>query len=224
MTFSIAARCTQTGMFGVAVCSSSPAVGARCAFARAGVGAAASQNLTDPVLGEALLDAMAAGLGADAAMARLAGGRADIQYRQLIAVDADGGSAVFSGAHVLGVHGAARALGVAAAGNLLASAAVPEVMVAAFQVAPGVLGARLLAAMRAAAEAGGEAGPVHSIGMKIVDRLSWPLIDLRVDWVETEPVDQLHRLWEVYAPQAEAYVARALHPGGAPSFGVAGEP
>ncbi|GIR51209.1 MAG: hypothetical protein CM15mP60_2700 [Alphaproteobacteria bacterium] len=53
MTFSIVARCAKTGQFGMAVASSSPAVAARCAYARAGVGAAASQNVTDPRLGPA---------------------------------------------------------------------------------------------------------------------------------------------------------------------------
>ncbi|MEY5037786.1 MAG: hypothetical protein RL472_892, partial [Pseudomonadota bacterium] len=51
MTFSLVARCAETGMFGVAISSSSPAVAARCAYARAGVGAVASQNITDPRLG-----------------------------------------------------------------------------------------------------------------------------------------------------------------------------
>ena len=59
MTFSIVARCADTGMFGVAVSSSSPAVAARCAYARAGVGAVASQNVTDPRLGPQGLDLMA---------------------------------------------------------------------------------------------------------------------------------------------------------------------
>lgn len=59
MTFSLVARCTQTGRFGMVVSSSSPAVAARCAHARAGVGAAASQNVTDPTLGPRLLDLMA---------------------------------------------------------------------------------------------------------------------------------------------------------------------
>jgi len=60
MTFSIVARCAERGLFGMAVSSSSPAVAARCAFARAGVGAVASQNVTDPRLGPGTLDAMAA--------------------------------------------------------------------------------------------------------------------------------------------------------------------
>ena len=56
MTFSLVARCAQTGMFGLAVASSSPAVAARFSYARAGVGAVASQNVTDPSLGPLTLD------------------------------------------------------------------------------------------------------------------------------------------------------------------------
>ena len=77
MTFSIVARCAKTGQFGMAVASSSPAVAARCAYARAGVGAAASQNVTDPRLGPAALDRLAAGLDAEAALDAVIGGGVD---------------------------------------------------------------------------------------------------------------------------------------------------
>jgi uncharacterized Ntn-hydrolase superfamily protein len=225
VTFSIVARCRATGMFGVAVCSSSPAVAARCAFARAGVGAATSQNITDPALGPLLLDEMAAGHGAEQAMRALTAGQTNMAYRQMIAVDAAGRTAVFSGARTLGVHATAQADDVAAAGNLLANDGVPAAMIAAFQASDGaVLGERLIDAMRAAMAAGGEAGPVHSIGLKIADKLSWPLADLRVDWAETAVVDQLRALWDVYAPQANDYVTRALDPGHAAGFGVPGDP
>ena len=68
MTFSLVARCAETGMFGMAISSSSPAVAARCAYARSGVGAVASQNITDPTLGPKTLDKMAAGLSASSAV------------------------------------------------------------------------------------------------------------------------------------------------------------
>ena len=71
MTFSIAARCVDTGMFGIAVSSSSPAVAARCAHARAGIGAFGTQNITDPRLGPAGLDLMAKGASAEQAIAAL---------------------------------------------------------------------------------------------------------------------------------------------------------
>jgi len=211
-------------MFGVAVCSSSPAVAARCAFARAGVGAATSQNITDPALGERLLDLMASGLHARDALAALTRAEPNIDFRQLISVDATGETAVFSGVHTLGLNAVAHAPGATAAGNLLATVDVPAAMVAAFQANTSAFGDRLLSAMQAAMAAGGEAGPVHSAGLKIVDKLSWPLVDLRVDWAEEGVIDQLQALWEIYAPQAADYVTRALHPETAPGFGVPGDP
>lgn len=224
MTFSIVARCEATGTFGVSVCSSSPAVGARCSFARAGVGAVASQNITDPALGDALIAAMAAGSSAPRALADLSASQPHIAHRQLIAVDANGESAAFSGARTLGVYATARARDVAAAGNLLAASDTPEAMVEAFRASAGPLGERLIIAMQAAVAAGGEAGPVHSIGLKIVDKLSWPIVDLRVDWADDAPVDRLQALWDIYAPLAADYVIRALNPERAPSFGVPGDP
>jgi len=211
-------------MLGVSVCSSSPAVAARCSFARAGVGAVASQNITDPALGDALIAAMQAGASASRALADLTATQPHIAYRQLIAVDAEGEPAAFSGARTLGLHATAQAHNVAAAGNLLANSQPPQAMVDAFLANSGHLGERLIAAMHAAMAAGGEAGPVHSIGLKIVDRLSWPIVDLRVDWADEAPVDRLHALWDLYAPLADDYVTRALDPESAPSFGVPGDP
>ena len=150
MTFSIVARCAGTGMFGVAVASSSPAVAARCAYARAGVGAVASQNVTDPTLGPKTLDLMALGASAPEAVAVLKATRAHIGYRQVLAVDAAGRAAIHSGANVLGTHAEARAENVASGGNLLADAGVPQAIVDGFLGATGHLGDRLVAALRAA--------------------------------------------------------------------------
>ena len=71
MTLSIAGRCARSGEFGVAISSSSPAVAARCAWARADVGAACTQNITDPRLGKVLLDSIANGDAASEAMAAI---------------------------------------------------------------------------------------------------------------------------------------------------------
>jgi uncharacterized Ntn-hydrolase superfamily protein len=224
MTFSIAARCPRTGEFGIAVASSSPAVAARCAHARAGVGVVASQNITDPTLGPAGLDLMASGLSAEESLARLTASGPDIQYRQLALVDFRGGTAAFSGRHTLGVHAAEQGAGVVAAGNLLATPSVPAAMVATFAAQPEQpLGLRLVAAMRAAVAAGGEAGPVHSAGLLVVRDVAWPVADLRVDWHETDPIAALADLWALWEPQMEAYVTRALNPAGAPAYGVPGD-
>jgi uncharacterized Ntn-hydrolase superfamily protein len=223
MTFSIAARCAETGMFGIAVSSSSPAVAARCAHVRAGVGAFGTQNITDPRLGPAGLDLMAKGASAEQAVAALKQSAPYIAFRQLTAVDAKGGTAAHSGDRTLGRHATAQALNVVAAGNLLRDEEIPAKMVAAFQRAQGHLGDRLLTAIEAALAAGGEEGPVHSAGMLIVRDVPWPIADLRVDWSDGDPIAELRRLWGIYKPQMEEYVTRALNPTAAPSFGVLGD-
>lgn len=223
MTFSLVARCSETGMFGVAVSSSSPAVAARCAYARAGVGAVASQNVTDPTLGTKGLDLMAAGSDAAQAIETLCNTGNHMAYRQVLAVDTAGGTATHSGPNALGTWAEAKAINVAAGGNLLANADIPRVMVDAFQGSTGPLGDRLLHAMHAAAAAGGEAGPIHSAGMMLVRDVSWPVADLRIDWTEGDPIAELDALWQRYAPQLDAYVTRALNPDDAPSYGVPGD-
>ena len=209
-------------MFGVVISSSSPAVAARCSFARAGVGAVASQNVTDPRLGPATLDRMAAGASAEDAVAAVAESEFP-DYRQVLAVDAAGGSAVHSGARALGIWTAARGRDCASGGNLLDNDGVPAAMVAAFTAADGPLGDRLVAALRAGRDAGGEAGPVHSAGLLMVDRMSWPVAELRCDWTEEDPVEAVATAWGIYQPQMEAYVTRALDPRAAPSYGVPGD-
>ncbi len=222
MTFSLLARCADTGMFGMVIASSSPAVAARCVHARAGVGVVASQNITDPALGPRLLD-MLTHQSAPDAMAALTATTPDIAYRQLLAVDATGRTAMHTGAHVLGVWGTAVGRGVVAGGNLLANVAVPQAMVGVFAAAEGHLADRLMAALHGGLAAGGEAGPVHSAGLLLVDRLSWPLVDLRCDWADDDPIGQLAAVWRVYRPQMQAYVTRAEDPGGAPRYGVPGD-
>jgi uncharacterized Ntn-hydrolase superfamily protein len=222
MTFSLIARCARTGQFGMVISSSSPAVAARCAHVRAGVGVVASQNITDPALGPELLDLMAAGKPAGVALAEATAGRAHIGYRQLLVLGRTGGAAIHSGREVLGLWGEAVGEDCAAGGNLLADAGVPDAMVAGFAAATGHLGDRLMAALMAGLAAGGEAGPVHSAGLKIADRLDWPLVDLRIDWSD-RPIAALAEAWAVYRPQMAAYVQRALDPGAAPSYGVPGD-
>jgi uncharacterized Ntn-hydrolase superfamily protein len=223
MTFSLVARCAETGMFGVAISSSSPAVAARCSYARAAVGAVASQNITDPTLGPCALDLMAGGATAAQAIARIRAEAAFVEFRQVLVIDAAGGTAIHSGPNALGIWAEAQGKDVASGGNLLANSGVPQAIVAGFEAAKGHLGDRLIAAMRAGLAAGGEAGPVHSAGLRIVDKVSWPVADLRCDWTDDCPIDALAALWDRYKPQLDAYVQRALDPRAAPSYGVPGD-
>ena len=95
-------------------------------------------------------------------------------------------------------------------------------MVEAFAVTGGHLGARLVAALVAGLATGGEQGPVRSAGMLVVDRVSWPVADLRVDW-DDAPIERLSDLWEVWEPQLADYVTRALDPTGGAQLRSPGE-
>ncbi|OAV62599.1 DUF1028 domain-containing protein [Enteractinococcus helveticum] len=222
MTFSIVAR-DNTGAFGSAVCSSSPAVAARCMHLRDGVGVVNSQNVTDPRLGAVLLDQLSVGKTATEAVADVAVSTQHVEYRQLLVLGADQPGAIFSGTEALGVVGEAAGANSLAAGNLLADANVPQVMVEAFETATGDLESRLMAAMQAAKAAGGEAGPVHSIGMAVVREAGWRVTDLRIDWTEDDPIQGLQDLLEIWLPQRDDYVIRGLNPTFAPSYGVPGD-
>jgi len=206
MTFSVIGRCDKTGQMGIAISSSSIAVGARCPWLRAGVGAVSTQNITLPAATQ---------------------NEAYAQYRQIILMNAKGETAVFSGSETLGIHNSASGRQCVAAGNLLKSLHVIPAMTAAFEQASGHLADRLLAALQAALKAGGEAGPVHSAALSIVDcnrpEVNWPVLDLRVDWADHDPIGELSQRWHMYQPQMQDYITRALNPAAAPSYGVPGD-
>lgn len=223
MTFSIVARCAETGMFGVAISSSSPAVAARCSFTRAGVGAVATQNITDPTLGPVTLELMGLELTAKEAISEITHSGKFMEYRQVLAVDRAGGTAIHSGPNSLGIWTQAQGENVASGGNLLANDGVPQAIVDGFLSTSGHIGDRLIAALRAGLAQGGEAGQVHSAGLQICDKMSWPVADLRCDWTEACPIENIATAWEVYKPQLAAYVQRALDPRQAPSYGVPGD-
>jgi uncharacterized Ntn-hydrolase superfamily protein len=220
MTFSIVARLPDAQIMGVAIASSSPAVAARCAHARTGAGVVATQNLTDPSLGPRILDSLARGTAAAIALEQALRFTPFGDYRQLVVIGPQGPPAVHSGARALGTVGSALGAHAAAAGNLLARSSTPAVMIEAFEHAAGHLGARLMHALRAGLSSGGESGPVRSAGLLLVREVSWPIVDLRVDWSDDDPVATLSSLWERYAPQIDDYVLRAIDPAHAPGFDV----
>ena len=225
MTFSIAGRCARTGMFGVAITTSSISVGSRCPHVRAGVGAVATQNITDPHLGTLVLDAMGAGSDASHAIAAVTKGREFIDYRQLTAVDSKGNTAHFTGKNILGTNAISEDTDCVAAGNLLSSEAVAKGITIGFNANPNAhLAERLLQGIEGGLAAGGEGGPVHSAALLVSGNHPFALVDLRVDWEEVGPIEKLRRLWEAYEPQMNDYLNRAINPTAAPSYGVVGDP
>lgn len=221
MTFSVLGT-DGNGAVGIAVTSSSPAVAARCIHLRPGVGGASSQNITDPRLGAELLDALEQGMDAAAAMAHVTEGRELIEHRQLTVLTTNGDGAAFSGEGALGVRHHVVAPNVVAAGNLLSKPEVIDAVAEGFARAEGDLEERLLAALEAGLAAGGEAGPVRSVGLSVVRDVAWRVTDLRVDWSDT-PIEDLRELLGVWLPQRDDYVTRALNPTAAPSYGVPGD-
>jgi uncharacterized Ntn-hydrolase superfamily protein len=206
----------------------------------AGAGAVTTQNVTDPSIGPEVLAHLAAGASAEAALAEVMSDRPHSDYRQVAVVDLAGNVAHVTGAHILGTNavatgadtgvdsgvgtGIGTGTGCVAAGNLLSSRDVPTAMVASFAAGADLhLADRLLTALQAGIDAGGEEGPTHSAALLVAHRNSWPLVDLRVDWTEECPGLVLRRLWDAYEPQMEAYNLRALDPSAAPSYGVAGD-
>ncbi|MDJ0777339.1 MAG: DUF1028 domain-containing protein [Gammaproteobacteria bacterium] len=223
MTLSIAAWDHASGQLGAAIASSSISVASRCLHWRSGVGIALSQNITDPRLGPRLLTLLQDGVDPRAAMDAVVASTACHDYRQLGVIDTQGQSALYTGAGALGCHATASGQHCIAAGNLLAHDAVPAAMIEAFENAAGSFASRVLDALVAGIDAGGEAGPVHSAGLLLGGDPSWPLAELRIDWAD-EPIRMLRDGWRVYEPQVDEYVMRAYRPDGAPAYGVPGDP
>ena len=210
-------------MFGIAVTTSSICVASRCVWARAHVGAVATQNITDPRLGALGLDLLAQRHGAQAVLEMLVKAGPYPEFRQLAVVDSSGDVAHYSGAKTLGTHRVVSGPGCVAAGNLLKTAGVPQAMIDGFLEDPDEhLAERLLRGLEAGLAAGGEQGPVRSGGLHVVDRYPWPICDLRVDWHDT-PVAELRKLWGLYRPQMADYLTRAINPKAAPTYGVPGD-
>ena len=202
-TYSIVGADPEAGECGVAVQSKFLAVGAFVPWARGGVGAVATQAFAEITYGRRGLELLESGLTPQAVIDTLVGGDELREHRQVGIVSADGESATFTGEdcfeHAVGVSGA----GFAAQGNILTSPDVPEAMAATFTETEGNLAARLLAALSAGQEAGGEKRGMESAALLVVrpgggyggnnDR--W--LDLRVDHSES-PIDELSRLLELH--------------------------
>jgi uncharacterized Ntn-hydrolase superfamily protein len=214
MTFTILGRCPRTGRLGGAVTTSDVAVGARVLFGRAGVGVAATQHRTDPRLGPALLDRLLGGSAPERAVADVAGGTIHRAWRQLGVLDAQGRSGAYSGELVWPLCTELAGEDCVVLGNMLSGPAVGPAMRDAFEQRAGDdLCDRLLTALDAGAQAGGETGggELRSAALLVVERESFPFADLRID-DDPEPLRRLGALWATYRPLAAQFVARALTP------------
>ena len=212
----------QTG-FGIVIASSSPAVAARCAHLRSGIGAVATQNVTDPRLGGVLLDSLGRGMTPKGAIAAVVESFDNVQFRQLTALSSHGG-AHFTGDKGLGTNHAVDGDQIVGAGNMLSSSKVIESAVRAFERSTGELEHRLLDTMKVAVAHGGEEGPLHSAGLMVTRRdRNWNETDLRIDWSDLDPIADLSALLDRWMIERDDYITRAMEPGNAPTYGVPGD-
>lgn len=145
-------------------------------------------------------------------------------YRQVIVIDKEGNTASHNGNKALGINAVTSGENCIAAGNLLDNPSIPQAMVDAFLSMPDLdLPRRLLGALQAGSSAGGEIGPVRSSALVVVASQMWPLVNIRIDWSEHDPIAELQFLWQEYEPQMHDYITRAINPTEAPSYGVPGD-
>ena len=212
MTFSLSALDRQAGMFGIAVASSSIAVGNRCPWARAGAGTITTQHRTDIRSGPLGLDLLAQGLSARETINALVAANDHPGLRQFAAVDRAGRTAYFNGPDIESIATAHEGDACVSVGNFLADPGVTAAMVRGYERSGASLFAeRLLDALDAGVAAGGETQPAMAAALLIVDRQAWPLVDLRVDF-EPQPAVKLRGLWHAYKPIVDRFVIQVLQP------------
>ena len=214
MTYSIVARDPATGELGVAVQSHWFSVGALVGWARPGVGAVATQANVRVDYGPRGLELMAGGVRAGAALSSLVDGDPERESRQVAIVDASGAAAAFTGSDCMAFAGHVASDGVSCQANIMASETVWPAMLDAFLWASGALASRLLAALVAAEEAGGDLRGRQSAALLVVPGSGEPwetVVSLRVD-DHGDPLGELGRLLglhEAYAVAGEADAAVA---------------
>lgn len=209
-TFSIVGRCPRTGMLGVGVASKYVAVGAVCSHTRAEVGAISSQAYGNPYLGIDGLDLLQQGLDAQAALDRLLQGDPGREKRQVIIVDNQGRPAAFTGQLTSRWNGHLTGDNFAVAGNILTGEAVIQMMAEVFRrTIEAELPERLLQALEAGQQAGGDRRGKQAAHLQVVHQEAWKYVDLRVD-EHPEPVIELRRIFEV--AKRELFPFREMYP------------
>ncbi|WP_062763284.1 DUF1028 domain-containing protein [Falsirhodobacter sp. alg1] len=217
MTFSIIARCADTGAFGAAITTSDLAVGSRCIRLCHGKGAFLSQHRTDSRLGDLGIARLAGGQDAQAAMAAVVQSSTDIEWRQLGALDSAGGFDVYHGKRMYSIFTHSRGDDCLALGNILANEGVTDAMAAVFAKSTGLpFAERLVRALEAGEQAGGEIlGPLRSAALRVTGEEGIDAYDLRVD-ISDNAVADLRGLFEAYGDRQDALRRVALNPDAVP--------
>ena len=197
MTWSLIARDPESGAFAIAVATKNFAVGCRVPFAQSGVGAIATQALSNPFYGVRGLRFLREDLPADEVTKTLTAGDDGRDQRQVHMIDRHGRIAAHTGTACVDWCGHTAGENFSVAGNMLAGPAVIEQTAKAFTANSALpLPRRLIAALKAGEAAGGDKRGKQSAALVIYGEEEWPDIDLRVD-DHTDPLAELERLEKV---------------------------
>lgn len=197
-------------MLGIAIASRYLAVGTVCSHTEAGVGAIATQAYGNPYLGHNGLRLLRQGLSASATLRRVLQEDPGREKRQLIIIDHTGETAAFTGQQTDDWRGHLQGDNYAVAGNILTGQAVIEAMASIFeQTAEEELAERLLQALEAGQQAGGDRRGKQAAHLQVVHNEAWKYVDLRVD-DHTEPIVELRRIFEV--AKEELFPFRQFYP------------
>lgn len=211
-TFTIVGRCERTGMLGVGIATHAYAVGARCPFVRAGLGAVATQATTDPRLGRFALNLLETGYSAEKALELVAASDRYPAYHQIGIIDRDGNSAACTGASNKDWAGHKTGKNFVAMGNYLTSSRTVEAIATSFESTGGLeLDERLLRAIEAGRDAGGQRNGQRSAALIVHYREVYSWVDLRVD-ASAEPIAELRRIHGLFSPLKEHFTRRAVDP------------
>ena len=214
MTFSILAKCERTGMFGMANATRPIAIGAKCPFVRPHIGGLMVQANGDPRLGALGLKLLETGYSAAKVLQEIveSDGAANIEWRQVIVIDKDGNTAARTGSQNEDWKGHIAKHNWCVAGNRLTSEKTVTAMADAFeQSAKEDLAERLVRALEAARDAGGQVAGQFSAALQVHHQRSYAWVDLRVD-EHNEPIADLRRLYGLYIPLIPYYQQRPSNP------------
>jgi len=200
-TWSIVARDDTAGMFGVAVTTCRPAVGAVCPHVRAGVGAISTQAMTNPYWGHVGLDLLARGDDTERVLAQLCAADGGAAHRQWVGIGRTGPGVAWTGSETVSWSGHRTGPDYATAGNMLVSEpTIAETERAYVESGNEPLYERLMRALEAGQAAGGDKRGRQSAAMRIVGSETHPVLDLRVD-DHADPVAELRRLLGVWTSE-----------------------
>ncbi|MFI5013964.1 MAG: DUF1028 domain-containing protein [Hyphomicrobiales bacterium] len=217
MTYSIIARCPRTGRLGLGITTFSLAVGGRCEGVAANIGICKTQAFPNRGNDPLAVKLLAQGLAPRRVMQMLEANDADHEFRQIAIIDREGNVAAHTGPKTRGWSGHEVGAAVAAFGNGLVGPQVLQGMLAGFDADPdALLEFRLLRALEGGRDAGGQGNteshkPERSAALKVVDRLDYPDIDIRVDIHETA-VEELRRILEEFKLYQVFYRERGRNP------------